>query len=64
MIFNATIRQREIEDEAVRQTAAVRRRRERRPKSLINNQETGSLRGIDSRTASGLDEGSETWRER
>jgi putative transposase len=32
MIFNTTLRQREIEDAARRQTAASRRRRERRPK--------------------------------
>jgi len=63
MIFTTTIRQREIEDAAARQTAAQRRRLEQRPQSRGRDRATDSLRGIDSRTATGTDEGSETWRE-
>jgi putative transposase len=64
MIFATTLRQREIEDAARRQTAASRRRRERRPFSLVTDQKAGNLKGIDSRKAPGLEEGSETWRDR
>jgi len=64
MIFTTTLRQREIEDAAQRQTSAIRRRRERRPLSPAIDQRRGSLKGIDSRRASGMDEGSETWRDR
>jgi putative transposase len=63
MIFTATLRQREIEDEARRQTEAVRRRRERRPRSHAMDKKDGSLKGIDSRKAPAVDEGSETWRD-
>lgn len=63
MIFTTTLRQREIEDAARRQTAAVRRRREKRPASLAADQNAGSLKGIDSRTVPDVEEGSETWRD-
>lgn len=63
MIFTTTIRQREIEDSARRQTAAVRRRREQRSVSPPANKTGGNLKGIDSRRASGAEEGSETWRD-
>jgi len=63
VIFRTTTRQREIEDAALRQTAALRRRREQRPTSR-RKEDNGLLRGIDSRKAPGSDEGSETWRER
>lgn len=63
MIFTTTIRQREIEDNARRQTAAARRRREQRPLSLPADKKGGNLKGIDSRKASGAEEGSETWRD-
>ena len=63
MIFTATLRQREIEDEARRQTAAVRRRREQRLRSHAMDQKEGSLKGIDSRRAPAVEEGSETWRD-
>jgi putative transposase len=64
MIFKTAVRQREIEDAAVKQTLSSRRRRERRPITPKNLQAAGELRGIDSRTASSTDEGSEIWRER
>ena len=64
MIFTTTLRQREIEDAARRQTAAVRRRRELRPSSSVAEQNAGKLKGIDSRRALGVEEGSETWRDR
>jgi putative transposase len=64
MIFTTTLRQREIEDTARRQTAAIRRRRELRPQSPTVDQRAGRLKGIDSRKASGAEEGSETWRDR
>jgi putative transposase len=64
MIFMTTIRQREIEDAAVKRTAAMRRRRDLRPAPRARDEGTGSLRGIDSRQASGAEEGSETWGER
>jgi len=64
MIFMTTIRQREIEDAAVKRTAAMRRRRDLRPAPRTTDQGTGSLHGIDSRQASGAEEGSETWGER
>jgi putative transposase len=63
MIFTTTLRQREIEDAERRQTAATRRRRERRPLSPAADQKVGSLKGIDSRRAPGVEEGSETWRD-
>ena len=63
MIFTTTLRQREIEDSARRQTAAARRRREQRPPSPATDQKAGSLKGIDSRRAPGVEEGSETWRD-
>jgi hypothetical protein len=64
MIFMTTIRQREIEDAAVKRTAAMRRRRDLRPAPRARDEGTGSLHGIDSRQASGAEEGSETWGER
>ena len=63
MIFTTTLRQREIEDTATRQTEASRRRRERRPNSVLAELKTGNLKGIDSRNAPGAQEGSETWRD-
>jgi putative transposase len=63
MIFLTTIRQREIEDNAQRQTAAARRRREQRPLSRPADKKGGNLKGIDSRRASSEEEGSGTWRE-
>ncbi len=63
MIFTTTLRQREIEDTARRQTAAARRRREQRPLSPAANHKADSLKGIDSRRAPGVKEGSETWRD-
>lgn len=63
MIFTTTLRQREIEDTARRQTATIRRRREQRPQSRMADQKAGSLKGIDSRKALGAEEGSETWRD-
>src|SRR5271166_3788548 len=60
MIFTTTIRQREIEDSARRQTAAARRRREQRPVSPPVGKKGGNLKGIDSRRASGAEEGSGT----
>ena len=63
MIFKTTLRQREIEDTARRQTAASRRRREQRPNAPPVDQKAGGLKGIDSRKALGGDEGSETWRD-
>jgi putative transposase len=63
MIFTTTLRQREIEDSARRQTAVARRRREQRPLSPATDQKAGSLKGIDSRRAPGVEEGSETWRD-
>jgi putative transposase len=63
MIFTTTLRQREIEDTARRQTVASRRRRELRPHQLAADKQAGNLKGIDSRTAPGTDEGSETWRD-
>jgi putative transposase len=62
MIFTTTMRQRENEDAARRQTASIRRRREQRPSSPSADKKGGSLKGIDSRRASGGEEGSETWR--
>jgi putative transposase len=62
MIFTASLRQREIEDAARRQTTATRRRREHRPPSRPSDQNTGKLKGIDSRRALGAEEGSEPWR--
>jgi putative transposase len=62
MIFTTTLRQREIEDAAQRQTASTRRRREQRPSSPSADKKGGSLKGIDSRKASGAEEGAETWR--
>ncbi len=64
MIFTTTMRQREIEDSARRQTAATRRRREQRPASPAADKKGGNLKGIDSRQVSGMEEGSETWRDR
>lgn len=64
MIFTTTLRQREIEDTARRQTAAVRRRREQRPSSPVADQRFDRLKGIDSRKPLGAEEGSETWRDR
>jgi putative transposase len=64
LIFKTTMRQREIEDAATRQTMAARRRRERRPTARTNHDDMGSLRGIDSRNAGEPGEGSEIWRER
>lgn len=64
LIFKTTMRQREIEDAAPRQTLAARRRRERRPTARSSQDDVGSLRGIDSRNAGEPDEGSEVWRER
>lgn len=61
MIFTTTLRQREIEDAARRQTAATRRRRELRPPSPSADQNAGKLKGIDSCRALGVEEGSETW---
>jgi putative transposase len=63
MIFKAALRQREIEDRAARQTAALRRRRERRPAQDPGRDDAGTLRGIDSRIARDAEEGSETWRD-
>jgi putative transposase len=63
MIFNTTLHQREIEDAAHRQTAASRRRRERRPKLPAVDQKSGNLKGVDSRNALVAEEGSETWRD-
>jgi putative transposase len=63
MIFKAALRQREIEDRAARQTAALRNRRERRPAQHPGRPDAGTLRGIDSRVAPGAEEGSETWRD-
>ena len=60
MIFTTTLRQREIEDSARRQTAATRRRREQRPLSPAASHKADSLKGIDSRTAPGVKEGLET----
>ena len=45
MIFTTTMRQREIEDTARRQTASTRRRREQRPSSLSADKKGGSLKG-------------------
>lgn len=63
MIFTTTIRQREIEDAARRQTVSTRRRREKRPLSPAAQEKAGNLKGIDSRRASSEEEGSETWRD-
>jgi putative transposase len=63
MIFTTTLRQREIEDAARRRTAAVRRHREKRPASPVTDPKAGTLKGIDSRTAPDVEEGSETWRD-
>ena len=63
MIFKTALRLREIEDRAVRQTAALRRRRERRPARQPGREDAGILRGIDSRIAPAAEEGSETWRD-
>jgi putative transposase len=63
MIFATTMRQREIEDSARRQTAAARRRREQRPLAPSPAKQGGNLKGIDSRRASSAEEGSETWRD-
>ena len=63
MIFKTALRQREIEDRAARQTAALRRRRERRPAQDPRREDAGTLRGIDSRIAPDAEEGSETWRD-
>jgi putative transposase len=63
MIFKTTLRQREIEDRAAKQTAALRRRRARRPAQRGDEHDAGTLRGIDSRVARDADEGSETWRD-
>ena len=63
MIFKATLRQREIEDRAIKQTASLRRRRERRPTRRGVPHDAGSLHDIDSRVARDADEGSETWRD-
>jgi putative transposase len=64
MIFKTTVRQREIEDAAHRQTMSSRRRRERRPAAIAADQVSDSLQGIDTRKPLGADEGSETWRDR
>lgn len=63
MIFTTTLRQREIEDAARRQTAAARRRRELRPPTPVADHDAGTLKGIDSRRAPDVEEGSETWRD-
>jgi putative transposase len=63
MIFKTTLKQREIEDTARRETAASRRRRERRPNLPAADQTSGSLKGIDSRNMPDADEGSEAWRD-
>lgn len=59
MIFTTTLRQRETEDAARRQTAAVRRRRELRPPSSVAERNAGQPNGIDSRRALGMEEGSD-----
>ena len=61
MIFTTTLHQREIEDTAGRQTAAALRRRERRPNQPPPDQKADKLKGVDSRTTLGPEEGSETW---
>lgn len=63
MIFKTAIRQREIEDQATRQTTAIRHRRERRPAQGSVRKDMGTLRGIDSCIAPHAEEGSETWRD-
>ena len=63
MIFTATLRQREIEDAAGRETAAARRHRAKRP-PLAADHEAASLKGIDARVPSSAEEGSETWHDR
>ena len=64
MIFKTTLRQREIEDRAAKQTAAGSAVGVlRRPAQRGDEHDAGTLRGIDSRVARDADEGSETWRD-
>jgi putative transposase len=59
LLFKTTLRQREIEDNAKRQTMAARRRRELRPLQPTNESKGGSLKGIDSRRSTETDDGLE-----
>lgn len=63
-IFEAIALQRRIEDEASRKSAAARRSRARRPKSVVVKDDETGLKGIDTRLPVAQDIEAETWHER